>query len=87
MLARLDETWTATFDAVTFSVRGLKLPEEKEKLDPASQFQARIMKLGIFSEVLLGLYDRFVKERSDEATWKNTVAEIHDWVRSRQGKR
>jgi len=82
-LARMEETWSCTFDAPTFTVRGLKLPEG-EKLDLVSKFQERMQYLDVFKEAVLSLFDRFVDERNKPATWEKTRAEIHAWVSKRK---
>ncbi len=87
MVARQDETWQATFDADGFTVRNLKLPVEEEKgLDPVSRFQDRMIRIGAFRDTLLGLFDRFLAERNDGATWARTVSDIRTWASERQAR-
>lgn len=85
-LARGDESWKCGFDAETFVVRGLKLPET-EKLDAVSRFQDRMAKIDAFQEALLSLYDRFVAERADKKKWSACRDEIHAWVKGRKIRR
>ena len=85
-LARGDQSWTCTFDAEQFIIRGLKMPEG-EKLDAVSKFQERMSLLNTFRAALLGLHDRFVDERQNASAWKKTLAEMKDWVSSRKTRR
>ena len=82
-LARGDQSWTCTLDAVTLAIRGLKLPEG-EKLDPVSKFQERMSLLDHFMQALFGLFDRFVGERTDAKRWPAAQREIHQWVSGRK---
>lgn len=82
-----DENWRCTFNASEWLVRGLKLPESKEMLDAASEFQSRIQNLNKFYNILMGLFAEFAKERADAASWKKTQGEIHQWVRDRKSKK
>lgn len=84
-LARGDQAWSVTLDAVPMTFRGLKLPEG-EKLDPISKFQERMDLLFLFHEAFYGLYDRFVDERSESKKWNVTVKEIHAWVSGRKSR-
>ena len=81
-LARLDETWTCSFDADNFVFR-LKLPEPKDVLDPASKFQERIQKISTFRELFFELFDQFLDERCDEKKWAKAKKKIHQWVTDR----
>jgi hypothetical protein len=60
MLARGDEKWTCSFDAEMFVFRGVRLPEPKEMLDPASRFQERVMRLGDFRVLVFWLVGWFL---------------------------
>jgi hypothetical protein len=86
-LAHNDETWSCNFDAETFAFRSLKLPEPKEMLDPASRFQERILKLGLFREMFFELFDRFLQDRTDTGRWTGVKKEIHRWAADRSTKR
>ena len=86
MLARAEEKWTCSFDAQTFVFRGVKLPEPKEMLDPASRFQERVLRLGDFRVLVFELFDRFLDERSDGKRWTATKKEIHQWIAERGGR-
>ena len=85
-LARADESWSCTFDADEFILRGLKLPEG-EKLDALSRFQDRMRSLDLFKEALLGFFDRFVEERGNAKEWAKTVEDIRAWVKGRKTRR
>ncbi len=86
VIARGSETWEFTLDADQFTFRGLKLPEG-EKLEPISRFQERMTLVKTFLDVFLGMYERFVKERTDAKTWANTQKQIHMWVSERAARR
>ncbi len=86
LLARGNDTWQVTLDADQFVFRGLKLPEA-EKLDPISRFQERMTSLSTFTTAFLEIYDRFIKERTDEKGWKKTRTAIHQWVSERTARK
>lgn len=90
-LANGDAAYSFTLDALPFSFRGLKLPEqntdakgEKIKLDAISRFQERMDQLDFFQKAFFGFYDRFVSERRDAKKWAATLKEIHAWVAGRK---
>ena len=80
-LSNGDNTWSATVDA-DFGFRGLKLPKS-EQIDLSGQFQERMLHMETFTDVFLGLYDRFLDQRMAPATWKKTVASMREWVAKR----
>lgn len=87
-LGRPEETWSWTFDAETFAFRGMRIPEGDEPAaDPAGRFQDRILRLAVFRDVFLRLYDRFADERRDAARWESCVGEMREWIRSRPARR
>ncbi|MEI6515200.1 MAG: recombination-associated protein RdgC [bacterium] len=86
LLARGQDTWTVSLDAESFTFRSLKLPEG-EKLEPISRFQERMTSMTTFTTAFLEIFDRFMKERTDEKVWKKTSAEIHRWVSERTAKK
>ena len=81
-LACQDDTWTTSFDADSFAFR-VKLPDPKEALDPASRFQERIQKLGVFREMFFELFDQFLDDRCDERNWAKAQKKIHQWAATR----
>lgn len=85
-LADGEEQFTFTFDADEFVVRTLALPKPEELLDDISMFQDRMHQLERFRDFLLGLFDEFVKERSDSKAWKDCIAEIHKWTAGRSAR-
>ena len=87
LLARDDEAWSCSFDAESFVFRGLKLPEHKDALDPASRFQDRIIKLGVFRDLFLDLFDRFLDDHSETRKWSATKKEVHQWAADRAMRR
>jgi hypothetical protein len=88
ILGRPGETWTCGFDADGFAFRGLKLPvEDPPPIDATSRFQDRMVRLAVFRDVFLRLYDRFVDERADRAQWGRTVEEMRAWALGRSTRR
>jgi len=83
-IVRGEETWSCTLDADQFVFRGLKLPENEEKLDPISRFQDRILKLDAFWDLFARLYDEFMSRRSRPEEWQDEVVRIRKWVNDRQ---
>lgn len=79
-----DEVWRATINGEDFTIRGLKLPDAKEDLDPASFFQYRMIKLQAFADLFTGLYHSFCLTRSEASGWGHTVAKMQEWTRTRQ---
>ena len=86
VLARGQDSWQVSLDAENFIFRGLKLPEG-EKLEPVSRFQERMTSLTTFTTAFLELFDRFMKERLDAASWKKTHADLHRWVSERSARK
>ena len=84
-LARGDMTWAVNVDADEFVMRGLKLPKG-EAVDPIGRFQERMLALDSFRDIFLGLYDRFLAERTTPETWQATQSEIHEWVTARKAR-
>lgn len=82
-LARGDQAWTCTMDAVSFVFRGLKLPEG-EKLDIISKFQERMDLLRTFHDAFFGLFDIFVRVRTNGPLWHEECKQIHAWVANRR---
>jgi len=80
-----DEACSATVDAETFVMRGIKLPKN-EAIDPISRFEERMLALGRFRNLFLGIYDQFLDERIDPAKWRETQRAIHAWLPGRTGK-
>jgi len=87
MLALPDEAWSCSFDTQTFVIRSLKLPDPKEMLDPASRFQERILKIGLFRDLLFEVFDRFLNDRCDPKKWIAAKKEIHQWVTARSTRK
>ena len=81
-LARGDQTWACTLDAENFVFRGLRLPPT-EQVDAVSRFQDRLRLIELFQDAFLGLYDQFLDERNNAASWKKTIAELQRWVAGR----
>jgi hypothetical protein len=82
-LAQGDLSWSCTFTAAGFVVRGLKLPP-LEKMDAVTAFQERMNQIARFSEAVLRLFDRFVQERNTIKDWKKATGEIRAWVADRK---
>ena len=83
-LVRGEEVWSGNFDGKEFVMRGMKLPEDEDKLDPVSRFQDRLIKIGEYRDMMFALFDMFVDTRGDRDDWKKTRADIHNWVKSRK---
>lgn len=77
-LAQGEMLWSATVDA-DFGIRGLKLPKG-EPLDPAGQFQERMLQIETFTDTFLSLYDRFLDQRATANVWEKTVTSMRAWV-------
>lgn len=86
LLARGQDTWQVSLDAEQFVFRGLKLPEG-EKLEPVSRFQERMTSMMTFTTAFLEIFDRFMKERTDEKAWEKTRGDIHRWVSERTARK
>ena len=85
----LDEQlmWAFGFEADQFLVRGLKLPQGEGQLDAISRFQERLIFLEQWREMFMDLYGAFLAVRTDSKKWKNTVADIREWIQGRPGRR
>lgn len=84
-LAQSDAAWTTTIDADTFVLRGLKLPKG-EAMDPVGKFEKRVMALRYFREIFLGLFDHFLKLRTQPAQWAKTLTDVYAWVEQRAAR-
>jgi hypothetical protein len=82
-LAKGEEVWSGTLTAESFVTRSLKPPAVEEDLDPVSLFQMRVRKFEEYREMLAGLYDLFVRVRSDRQRWTKTAREMREWVADR----
>lgn len=85
----LDEqmAWSFGFEADQFLIRGLKLPQGEGQLDAISRFQERMIFLEQWREIFLDLFGAFLDARIDSKKWKNTTADIREWIQGRPGRR
>ncbi|MDZ4197726.1 MAG: hypothetical protein U1E27_00410 [Kiritimatiellia bacterium] len=87
-LGRPDESWTFSFSSDSFAFRGMKIPEENPPpMDPAGRFQDRLLRLAVFRDVFLRLFDRFIDERNGPKRWEGVAEEMREWARSRPTRR
>ncbi len=84
-MAQGETVWTATLDADSFIFRGLKLPKG-EAMDPIGKFEERMMALRVLREAFLGLFDHFLKLRTEPERWEQTLAEVYEWVEKRAAR-
>lgn len=77
-----EEAWSCTLSADEFVFRGLKMPKGDAK-DPLSRFEERMLRLAKFRDAFLGLFDKFVELRCNDAKWDATRLDIHKWVSDR----
>lgn len=82
-LVRGDQVWRMTLDGETFAVRSLKLVTGEGVLDAVSRFQDRMLQIETVTEMLLGLYQAFLKERTQPDAWSKRVKDMRDWVENR----
>lgn len=78
-----DRVWAGTFDAMEFVVRGLKLPEAEEDLDPVSHFQTRMDALGVYWRMIHSLYKQFLQRRALPIEWSELVDSMREWAKTR----
>ena len=85
----LDEqvAWSFGFEADQFLIRGLKLPQGEGQLDSISRFQERMIFLEQWREIFLDLFGAFLRARTDSKKWKQTTADIREWIQGRPGRR
>lgn len=79
------ETWSASIDADSFLLRGLRLPEG-EALEDHSAFEERITYLHVFQTLFYALFERFLKETGAPAKLAALQKRAKEWVRERQAK-
>ena len=84
-LVKDEEEWKVELDASEFVFRCLTLPKP-EALDRVSKYHDRMRSINTFLTGFLSLYDLFLDERLDGSRWQEARAEIHSWVRSREGR-
>lgn len=82
VFAKDDETWSATFDADSFSFSSVTLPQGEE-MEHNSRFAERIDNLQIFRTVFKSLFTQFIEE-TKSPEWKNKIAQIKEWIEKRE---
>lgn len=82
IFGRGDDIWQFTFDAETFAIRSLKLPQG-EKLDKESEFQERMMNIGMLRDVLKFLFEKFVSILQSPEKSKALRSKIKSWLEER----
>ena len=85
ILVRDRQQWQFTFDADSFTFRGMKLPDGEE-LDLGSAFQERMMNLTVFRKAFVALLEQFVTLAEDDAALQAEVPRFHKWVAELEGK-
>lgn len=78
-----EQSWTFVYDALSGSIRGLRLPEV-EKLDAISRFQERMELLARFMTMLKSLYDAFFAVRLNNDQSVQLLAETDTWIKQRK---
>ncbi len=79
------EVWSATIDADTFTLRGMKLPDG-EALEANASFEERVMFLHIFQTLFYALYERFLKDVKDSSKFDEIQRRVKAWVKARESK-
>ncbi len=82
IFGRGEDMWTFTFDAETFAIRSLKLPQG-EKLDKESEFQERMINISIINDVIRFLFQRFVQILQSPEKTKDLTKQIKHWLEER----
>ena len=77
-----EETYTAIVSAPSFAITGLKLPPVDADRDANATFADRMRFLQTFADAFYGLYGLFLRERTDAAAWRRTLADIAKWMPS-----
>ncbi len=83
VLAAGGEQYTLGFDAVRFTVSGLRLPEIEEP-SPAARLEERCLHLTRCAALLDALYTAFLKERLS-GRYAPKLGELRSWARSGAG--
>jgi hypothetical protein len=79
------ETWSATIDADSFLLRGLRLPEG-EALEEHAAFEERITYLHMFQTLFYALFERYLKEVGSPARLAALLRGAKEWVREREAR-
>lgn len=82
IFGRGDDIWQFTFDAETFAIRSLKLPQG-EKLDKDSEFQERMLNIGMLRDVLQFLFEKFVTILQSPEKSEKLRGKIKSWLEER----
>lgn len=82
LLARGEDVWQLTLDAETFAIRSMKLPQG-EKLDKESEFQERMINIGIIRDTLHLLFQRFVETLQSPEKTNKLKSKIKSWLEER----
>lgn len=78
-----ENVWSFTFDAETFAIRSLKIPQSDQALDFVSRFSERMLMLEEITEILMALYAEFLDLRTAPETWNKVRSEMQDWTANR----
>ena len=82
IFGRGDDIWQFGFEANTFAIRSLKLPQG-EKLDSESEFQERMINIEVISDVITMLFKRFVETLASPEKLESLKKSITRWLNER----
>lgn len=74
------EVYSASWNTLEFTFRGLRVPMHKDMLDAVSDWQDRMDKLDAFRKALVRLYTIFLHLRFDAARWKSEEVQVAKWI-------
>lgn len=76
-----NQTFTCTFNALNFSITGLKVPAPPNTSGPDYVF-VRLEIFEEFEKFFLSIFDAFLKMRLKDAAWNEQRDKLRKWVRS-----
>ncbi|HBM14819.1 MAG TPA: hypothetical protein DD381_00485 [Lentisphaeria bacterium] len=82
VFAKDEETWSASFDADSFTFGSLTLPQGEE-MEHNSRFAERIDYLQTFKIVFKALFSKFIEEAKSK-TWQDRIEDIKMWIEKRE---
>lgn len=75
-----EREWNLTFDADTFSLRGIRVPEPEEPVNPEERPLAQMMAFEELTAIFDQLFKVFLEERLTPVFREKTVPRMREWI-------
>jgi recombination associated protein RdgC len=77
------DTWNATFDAASFSLRSIVTPEPDSDVAPDEHAASRIRAFGELPRLLDAVFEQFLSERLSPDFRTKTLRSMRAWIRAK----